>query len=91
VSGRHDASQRNMNRYTARLVAQGFNQVPGRDFDETWTPVPSSATTGALFGVAAAKYCEFHHVDVKTALPQRKNGQRDVHQAPGRSRAGGGI
>jgi len=49
-------------------VAQGFNQVPGRDFDETWAPVPSAATTRALFAVAAAKNWEFHHVDVKSAF-----------------------
>jgi len=61
-----------MNQYTARLVAQGFSQVPGRDFDETWTPVPSSATTRALFAVAAAKYWEVHHVDVKTAFLNEK-------------------
>jgi len=26
-------------RYKARLVAQGFSQVPGKDFDETYSPV----------------------------------------------------
>jgi len=51
---------------------QGFNQVPGRDFDETWAPVPSSATTRALFAVAAAKDWEVHHVDVKTAFLNAK-------------------
>jgi len=25
-------------RFKARLVAQGFNQIPGRDFDKTWAP-----------------------------------------------------
>ena len=61
-----------MTRYKARLVAQGFNQEPGRDFDETWAPVPSSATTRALFAVAAAKDWEVHHMDVKTALLNAK-------------------
>jgi len=62
----------NVTRYKARLVAQGFNQVPGRDFDETWAPVPSSATTRALFAVAAAMDWEVHHVDVKTAFLNAK-------------------
>jgi len=68
---KHDA-EGNMTRYKARLVAQGFNQVPERDFDETWAPVPSSATTRALFAVAAAKAWEVHHVDVKTAFLNAK-------------------
>jgi len=53
-------------RYKARVVAQGFNQVPGRDFDET--PVPNTATSRALFAVAAANGWEVHHVDLKTAF-----------------------
>jgi len=61
-------SEGNVTRYKARLVAQGFNQVPGRAFDETWAPVPGSATTRARFAVAEAKDWEVHHVDVKTAL-----------------------
>jgi len=65
-------SEGNGTRYKARLVAQGFNQVPGRDFDETWATVPSSATTRALFAVAAAKDWEVHHVDVKTAFLNAK-------------------
>jgi len=65
-------SKGNVTRYKARFVAQRFSQVPGRDFDETWAPVPSSATTRALFAVAAAKDWEVHHVDVKTALLNAK-------------------
>ena len=68
---KHDAEGK-MTRYKARLVAQGFNQVPGRDFDETWAPVPSAATTRALFAVAAASGWEVHHVDVKTAFLNAK-------------------
>jgi len=65
-------SEGNMTRYKTRLVAQGFNKVPGRDFDETWAPVPSSAATSALFAVAAAKDWEVHHVDVNTACVSAK-------------------
>jgi len=44
---KHDAEGQKT-RYEARLVAQGFNQVPGRDFDEMWAPVPNTATSWAL-------------------------------------------
>jgi len=61
-----------LTRYKARLVAQGFNQVPGRDFDERWAPVPNAATTRAIFDVAAADDWEIHHVDAKTAFLNEK-------------------
>jgi len=57
-----------MSRYKARLDAQGFRKVSGRDFYETWEPVPILATTGALFAVAVAKDREAYHMDVKTAF-----------------------
>jgi len=68
---KHDAEGQKT-RYKARLVAQGFNQVPGRDFDETWAPVPNTTTSRALFAVAAANGWEVHHVDVKTAFLNAK-------------------
>jgi len=55
-------------RYKARLVAQGFNQASGRDFDDTWAPVPNTATSRALFAMVAANGWEVHHVDVQTAF-----------------------
>jgi len=68
---KHDAEGK-MTRYKARLVAQGFKQVPKRDFDETWAPLPSAATIRALFAVAAATGWEVHHVYVKTAFLNAK-------------------
>ena len=62
-------------RYKARLVAQGSNQVTWRDFDETRAPVPHTATSRALFAVAAAKGQEVHHVDVKTDFQNAMMGQ----------------
>ena len=59
-------------KYKVRLVAQGVNQVPSRDFDETCAPGPSSATTRALFAVVATKDWEVHHVDLKTAFLNAK-------------------
>jgi len=68
---KHDAEGK-FTRYKARLVAQGFKQVPGRDFDETWAPVPKAVTTRALFAVSAAMGWEIHHGDVKTAFLNAK-------------------
>jgi len=42
---KHDAEGQKT-RYKARLVAPGFNQVPGRDFDETWAPDPTRRRHG---------------------------------------------
>jgi len=58
--------------YKARMVAQGFNQVPGRAFEETWAPVPNTATSRTLFAVAATNRWDVHHVDVKTAFLNAK-------------------
>jgi len=68
---KHDAEGK-LTRYKARLVAQGFNQVPGRDFDETLAPLPKAAETRALFAVSAAMGWEIHHVNVKTAFLNAK-------------------
>jgi len=68
---KHDAEGQEK-RYKARPVAQDFNKGPGRDFDETWAPVPKTATTRALFALAAANGWEVHHVDVKTAFLKAK-------------------
>ena len=65
-------SDRTLTRYKARLVAQGFNQVPGRDVAETWAPVPNAATTRAIVTVAAANNSEIHHVDDETAFLNAK-------------------
>ena len=63
----HDAEGKKT-RHEARLVAQGFKQASGPDFDETWAPVPNTATSRFLFALAAANASEVHHVDVKTVF-----------------------
>ena len=68
---KHDAEGKKT-RHKAWLVAPGFNQVPGRAFDQTWEPVLNTATSRALFAVAAANGWEIHHVDVKTAFLNAK-------------------
>jgi hypothetical protein len=54
-------------KYKARLVAQGFTQKPGIDYEETYSPVVRYASLRALFGLAAHYSWEVHHMDVKSA------------------------
>jgi hypothetical protein len=53
--------------YCARLVAQGFSQIPGVDFLETYAPVAKMASMRVLFAMAARHNFEIHQVDVKGA------------------------
>jgi hypothetical protein len=54
-------------RKRARLVAKGFSQIEGVDFDELFSPVVRYETARLLLGVAALEDWEIESVDVKTA------------------------
>jgi hypothetical protein len=54
-------------RYKARLVAQGFTQKPGIDFNETYSPVMSGITFRYIISLAAQKGLSMHLMDVVTA------------------------
>lgn len=77
-------NQGNITRYKARLVAQGFNQKYGTDYDEIFAPVARSTTFRILLSVAAKKKYQVKHFDIKTAF---LNGKLDeviyMKQPPG--------
>ena len=52
-------------RYKARLVAQGFSQVPGVDYFDTFAPVARLASIRAVLAIAATNDLELHQIDVK--------------------------
>jgi hypothetical protein len=54
-------------RYKARLVAQGFTQRPGIDYDETYSPVMSGTTFRYLISLAAGLNLKMQMMDVVTA------------------------
>ena len=58
----------NVSRYKARLVAQGFSQRPGEDYNETFAPVARFGSIHTL--LAYSVYCnmKIHQMDVKTAF-----------------------
>jgi hypothetical protein len=55
-------------RNKARLVAQGFSQVEGLDFGETFAPVARLEATMILLAFAASKGFNLYQIDVKNAL-----------------------
>ena len=57
----------NVIKYKARLVAQGFSQQPGIDFEETFAPVGRSTSLRILLTLAAAHNLEIHQADVEGA------------------------
>ena len=54
-------------RYKARLVAQGFSQRPGFDYQETYSPVMDGVTFRFLMGMACMKKLETRLMDVVAA------------------------
>jgi transposase InsO family protein len=57
-----------VDRYKMRLVAKGFSQKPGVDYEETFAPVAKFATIRALLSMAAHYDLEIHQMDVRTAF-----------------------
>jgi len=55
-------------RYKARLVAQGFAQREGIDYNETFAPVVRYKTLRILMVIAANLNLELHQLDVETAF-----------------------
>ena len=57
-----------LKRWKARLVAQGFTQIEGVDFRETYAPVSRFTTFRVLSAIAAAKDLHIQLLDVKNAF-----------------------
>ncbi|GJY63244.1 copia protein [Tanacetum coccineum] len=73
-----------VSRNKARLVAQGFNQQEGIDFDETYAPVPRLESIRILLASACAHDSKLYQMDVKSAfLNYFINEEVYVAQPPG--------
>ncbi|KAL1225767.1 Retrovirus-related Pol polyprotein from transposon TNT 1-94 [Cardamine amara subsp. amara] len=57
-----------VNKYKARIVAKGYVQQQGIDFEEVFAPVARIETIRLLIALAATNGWEIHHLDVKTAF-----------------------
>lgn len=56
-----------LDRFKARLVAQGFSQVPKDDFLETFSPIVRFESLRTLLAVGASLDWEIHQTDVVSA------------------------
>jgi hypothetical protein len=62
----------NVVRYKARLVAQGFSQVPGVDYFDTFAPVAKLASIRMVLALAAANNMEFTSDRYQRCISERR-------------------
>ena len=61
-----------IDRYKARLVAQGFSQVAGEDYSETFSPTIRGESLRTLLAIGAYEDLEIRQIDVVSAYPCSK-------------------
>ena len=76
----------NVARKKARLIAQGFSQIPGIDYFDTYAPVAQLASIQTILALAARNDMELHQIDIKGAYLNGKLNENEViymRQPPG--------
>ena len=58
----------NIEKYKARLVAQGFTQKEGIDYKETFSPISKKDSFRIILALVTHFDFELHQIDVKTAF-----------------------
>ena len=61
-------SDGSISRYKAMLVAKGYAQTHGIDYEETFAPIAKMATICSVIVVAITKGWFVHQMDVKNAF-----------------------
>jgi hypothetical protein len=68
-------------RNKTRLVAQGYSQIEGIDYEETFSPVAHLEAIRILLAFSVAKGFKLHQMDVKSAFFEWCVGGRSVCEA----------
>ena len=63
--------------FKARLVAQGFSQIRGVDYNNTYTPVACLASSRAIITMSNCLRLELHQINIKGAY---LNGELNDHE-----------
>uniref|UniRef100_A0A2N9GWK4 Reverse transcriptase Ty1/copia-type domain-containing protein n=1 Tax=Fagus sylvatica TaxID=28930 RepID=A0A2N9GWK4_FAGSY len=61
-------SDGSLDHYKARLVAQGFSQEYGIDYDETFAPIAKMTTVRTLIAISAIRDWDIFQMDIKNAF-----------------------
>lgn len=64
-------SEGNLCRYKARLMAKGYSQRYGIDYEETFSPVVRNSSLRTLIALAFELNLKKHHLDIDTAFLHR--------------------
>ncbi|KAI0995304.1 hypothetical protein K3495_g12878, partial [Podosphaera aphanis] len=71
-------------RFKARLVARGFSQIKGEDYDETFAPTVRMDTLRLFLAMVAEKELKCRHFDIKNAFTESQLKENIfMHPPPG--------
>ncbi|KAJ4724427.1 Retrovirus-related Pol polyprotein from transposon TNT 1-94 [Melia azedarach] len=68
-------------KYKARVVARGFTQREGVDYNEIFSPVVRHTSIRVLLAIVAHQDLELEQLDVKTAFLAWRVGRGDIHDS----------
>jgi hypothetical protein len=69
-------------KYKARLIAQGFTQVEGINFNQTFAPVAKFSSLRTIFALTAEHDLEVHQMDIKAAYLNANLNEEIYMEAP---------
>jgi len=69
-------------RYKARLVAQGFKQVYGLDYDETWAPTARASSIRLIVAMAMRDRSHLRLIDIKNAFLNAPLNKHQIYVEP---------
>lgn len=76
------AGPQNTEKKKARLVARGFRQRPGIDYDETYSPVAKLSSVRAIIAMSVEENLKLNQMDVVTAYLNGKLDKKIIMKMP---------